>query len=135
MSFVIDCSVTIAWVYDNERTEEIDRVLDLIHSMGAVVPAIWPSEVANTLQQGVKQRRIDRKDRAQALANLGKMKIDIDRHTNEFAWNDTLAMADRFGLTTYDASYLELAHRTEFPLATLDQDLRAAAAKLGVVLL
>lgn len=135
MSFVIDCSITIAWVYDDERTEDVERVLDLVHGMGAVVPSIWRLEVANTLQQGVKRKRIDRRARAQALANLSKMQIAIDPQTDDFAWTDTMAIAERFDLTTYDASYLELASRKEFPMATLDGDLRTAAEKLGVVLL
>ena len=44
-------------------------------------------------------------------------------------------MAERFGLTLYDAAYLELAHRLTLPLATLDQELRAAGSALGVTLL
>jgi len=39
---------------------------------------------------------------------------------------DTLALADRFRLTLYDAAYLELAQRRALPLATLDFDLRKA---------
>jgi predicted nucleic acid-binding protein len=44
-------------------------------------------------------------------------------------------LADRFGLTIYDAAHLEAAHRRELALATLDRDLRRAAASLGVELL
>ena len=44
-------------------------------------------------------------------------------------------MADRFGLTIYDAAYLELANRRGLPLATLDGELRAAAAVIDVPLL
>jgi len=135
MSFVIDSSLTLAWVYADERTEEIERILDLVHGMGAWVPAIWHLEIANALQQSMKQRRIDKRGRAQALANLGEMNIAVDPRTNDFAWSDTLSLADRFGLSSYDASYLELARRKAFPLATLDRDLRAAGRKLGVILL
>lgn len=35
-------------------------------------------------------------------------------------------------LTAYDAAYLELAVREAIPLATLDDDLRAAARRSGV---
>jgi predicted nucleic acid-binding protein len=37
-------------------------------------------------------------------------------------------------LSAYDAAYLELAIREGLPLATLDDDLRRAAARAGVVL-
>jgi len=56
-------------------------------------------------------------------------------YTNTFAWSDTLTLADRFNLTLYDASYLELAQRLKLPLATLDADLRSAATALGIGLL
>jgi predicted nucleic acid-binding protein len=42
-----------------------------------------------------------------------------------------LHLADRFRLTLYDAAYLELAQRRKLPLATLDQELRAAAQAVG----
>ena len=61
--------------------------------------------------------------------------ITIDPDTDTFAWSATLRLAERCGLTLYDAAYLELAQRLELPLATLDQELRAAGTKLGVTLL
>jgi len=45
------------------------------------------------------------------------------------------AIAERFRLTIYDAAYLELTQRKRPPLASLDQELRAAGSALGVVLL
>ncbi|WP_186407400.1 efflux RND transporter periplasmic adaptor subunit, partial [Candidatus Accumulibacter aalborgensis] len=46
-----------------------------------------------------------------------------------------LQLATRLRLTVHDAAYLELAQRRGLPLATLDQDLRTAAAALGATLL
>ena len=46
-----------------------------------------------------------------------------------------MTLAERFALSAYDAAYLELAHRHGLPLATLDQELRAAATDLGVAVL
>jgi predicted nucleic acid-binding protein len=46
-----------------------------------------------------------------------------------------LRLAEKFSLTLYDAAYLELAQRHSLPLATLNQDLRAVATELNVVLL
>jgi len=46
-----------------------------------------------------------------------------------------LSLCDKHGLTVYDASYLELALRRQLPLATLDSDLRRAAASEAIVLL
>jgi len=41
----------------------------------------------------------------------------------------------RFRLTLYDAAYLELAQRRSLPLASLDEDLCAAARGLDVLLI
>jgi len=48
---------------------------------------------------------------------------------------DTLDLANRFRLTVYDAAYVELALRSDLPLATLDQDMRSAGSILGLKLL
>jgi len=44
-------------------------------------------------------------------------------------------LAGRHKLTVYDAAYLELAVRRRLPLATLDEQLRAAGNSEGVPLL
>ena len=50
-----------------------------------------------------------------------------DSRTEVEAWRGSLALADRHGLTVYDAAYLELAIRRELPLSNLDRVLRIAA--------
>jgi hypothetical protein len=68
-------------------------------------------------------------------AQLARLPITVDPDTDQYAWTTTLQLADRFGLTPYDAAYLELAQRRTLPLATLDEPLRAAAPAVGVQLL
>ena len=63
-----------------------------------------------------------------ALADLGALDIAVDRETDARAWSATLALADRFRLTLYDAAYLELAARLGLPLGSLDRDLVAVVA-------
>jgi predicted nucleic acid-binding protein len=135
VSLVIDSSVTLAWIYSDERTEATERVFDIVTEGGAWVPMTWHLEVANGLQQGIRQRRIHAAFRTGALADLAEMNIATDPDTNVFAGNDTLTLSDRFRLTLYDACYLELAQRRNLPLATLDGDLRAAGDALGIVML
>jgi predicted nucleic acid-binding protein len=43
-----------------------------------------------------------------------------------------MTLARQEGLTCYDAAYLELAMREGLPIAPLDQQLRQAAARVGV---
>jgi predicted nucleic acid-binding protein len=59
----------------------------------------------------------------------------VDAEAEPQAWNAALLLADRHGLTVYDASYLEIASRRKIPLAALDRDLRSAAKAESVPLL
>jgi predicted nucleic acid-binding protein len=135
VSVVLDTSVTLAWIHLDENTQAAGEVLDLVTQSGAWVPTIWPLEVANGLQQGVRRGRLNSVQRDAALASLALLAIAIDPETNTHAWSATLALCTRFTLTTYDAAYLELALRRSLPLATLDGALRAASGAVGVQLL
>ena len=135
MSLVLDGSATVAWLVPDERTAPSQRVLEQVGEMGAIVPMLWRLEIGNTLTLAVRRKRISRDERAAALAKLSDLPIETDPETFVHAWTSTLALADRFNLTVYDACYLELAQRRALPLATLDKDLRKAAEALDIPLL
>lgn len=135
MSLVLDPSLTLSWYFEDERTEAADAVLDQVVEAGAVVPPLWRIEVLNAFQMGIRRKRIDAAFRDAALGRLKAMAIAVDPDSDTQAWTTTLHLADRYRLTAYDAVYLELAQRKNLPLATLDQELRAAGAALGVTLL
>lgn len=132
---ILDSSATLAWICGDETTEAIRQVFYAIAENGAVVPALWRLEIANSLTIAIRKRRIDPDFRRAALADLALLDITTDQQTDSHAWTDTLNLADQFRLTVYDAAYLELARRRELPLATLDQELRTAATATGVTLL
>jgi predicted nucleic acid-binding protein len=131
VSLVLDSSATLAWIYGDETTDAIRVVFDQVTDAGAVVPALWRLEVANSLTVAVRRSRIDAEFRRAALADLALLDITTDQHTDSQAWSETLHLADRYRLTLYDAAYLELAQRRKLPLATLDQELLAAARAAG----
>lgn len=135
MSLVLDCSLTMAWLYAEETTPAVRKVFDLIDEGGAWVPSIWRLEVANVLHLGVRRGRSDSAFRDAALDDLAEFPIDVDPETDQHAWAATFSLAIDRNLTTYDAAYLELAKRRGLPLATLDKDLRRAATAEGVHLL
>jgi predicted nucleic acid-binding protein len=127
VSLVLDCSITLAWVYSDETTEPVRRVFELLRPSGAWVPGLWRLEVANVLEMGVRRKRHDAAFRDATLADLAQLPIQVDAETDQHAWGATLHLAERHQLTLYDAAYLELALRRDLPLATLDEDLRQAA--------
>jgi len=135
MSLVIDASLTISWYFEDETTPATEAILERVSEAGATVPTHWRLEVANALQSAIRRKRITAPYRDQSLAELTQMPITIDSDTNVYAWTTTLRLAERFALTIYDSAYLELAQRRSLPLATLDAELREAAAALGVTVL
>ena len=135
MSLVLDASLTLSWYFEDEHTDAADAVLDRVTEAGAVVPALWRYEVANGLQMAVRRKRIQGAYRDASLAELRLLPISVDATGEDVVWTATLAFADRFGLSVYDASYLEVAFRRGLPLATADRQLRAAAQVLSIDLL
>jgi predicted nucleic acid-binding protein len=135
MEWVFDASVTMAWCFDNEHTAETDALLRRLVTSPAIVPQLWPLEVANVLALAVRKGRLTPAQRAQFIALLEGSSVHIDADTAGRAFGPTLTLAEAHRLTVYDATYLELAARRRLPLATLDQDLRIAAAATGVALL
>jgi predicted nucleic acid-binding protein len=132
--FVLDCSMAIAWCFDDEGPPRAEAVLASLAVNEALVPNVWPLEVANVLAVCERRGRLTAADVAAVLAMLGQSPISIDEKTAEHALGTTLSLARSHRLTAYDAAYLELALRTGSPLASLDSELNATAAGLGIAL-
>lgn len=130
--FVLDCSATLPWVFDSETTKETSALLDqLARGSRAWVPALWHLELANVLLVAKRKGRIDQAGIEQFLGALARLDITVDSDTMPNAWARTLALAESYSLTVYDAAYLELALRRGLPIATLDDALIAAMKKAG----
>ena len=135
MSFVLDCSVTMAWCFEDERTAATDALLARVVDAGAIAPFLWPLEVTNVLLNAVRRKRIPPEAVNRVAQRIAAWPIVIDKDGAEMVWSNTLQLAERYALTSYDACYLELAQRKALPLATLDTALRKAAIAAGIVLL
>lgn len=132
MTQVLDGSMALAWCFMDEATPAVDAIMLEAARDGATVPSLWRFEVANGLQMAVRRKRIDVAYRERALANLSALDIEIDEACDDHAWTATVKLAELYGLSVYDAAYLELAQRTRLPLATLDSALATAARNAGV---
>ena len=133
-AFVVDASVVMSWCFTDESNAYADLVLDKLTGAVAVVPAIWPLEVVNVLLVGERRNRLKESDSLRFLALLSQLPIEVDSEQPE-GMNELLALGRTQNLSSYDASYLLLAMRRGCTLATLDDRLLQAAAKLGVPLL
>jgi predicted nucleic acid-binding protein len=131
-AFVLDCSLTVAWFFEDEANAYAQAVEDSFPAASAVVPTLWPLEVANALLMGERRKRATEAKVTMFLGLLKSLPIASDDETVSRAWQDTIQLARTHQLSVYDAAYLELALRRGIPLASLDDRLKAAANASGV---
>jgi predicted nucleic acid-binding protein len=121
-AFVLDASYSRAIL---EYTEEAD----------AIVPEIWPFEIANGIFVAhSKRKRITEVDIYEYIQLLESLPIRV-RHGH---WLRNIALeslARKHDLAAYDVAYLDLALRENLPLATSDNELTRAARAEGVALI
>ena len=132
--FVLDCSVAMAWCFEDECDDYADAVLNSLIGTQALVPAIWPLEVGNVLLVAERRKRLRKADTARFVELLSGLLTVIESATIETALQAVLTSGREFRLSSYDAAYLELAMRQGIMLATRDKALRSACKKGGVEL-
>ena len=130
--FVVDNSVVMAWCFEDEAGAYADAVLQRLEDGEAVVPAIWPLEIGNVLLVAERKRRLGKADVARFLELIRGLPISVEQESPGRMLTDIIALAREFRLSTYDASYLDLAMRLGLPIATQDQALAKAARTCGV---
>ena len=130
--FVLDCSVAMAWCFESEADAYTDAILGALAKGTALVPSLWPLEIANVLLVAERRRRLSGADTIRFLDLVGGLPIVVDGPLALHDLSVILALGRQHRLSTYDAAYLHLAMREELPLATHDLALCAAARAAGV---
>ncbi len=138
MKIVIDNSVVMRWFFGDgspQGKEYSLMVLDEIPNHQCIVPCVWFLEVANVLVRA-ETKNMTTEAKSQAfLQLLQRLNFFTDTNHHQEVNANILHLSRRHGLSSYDASYLELALRENASLATLDDDLLRAAKKAGVPIL
>lgn len=130
--FVVDNSVVMSWCFQDEASKYADVVLGFLEKGTAYVPAIWPLEVSNVLLVAERKKRLSQADSAYFISMLFELPIIVEQESPERMLSEILALAREYKLSSYDASYLDLAMRKGLPLATTDMNIIAAAKKSRV---
>jgi predicted nucleic acid-binding protein len=133
--FVVDNSVVMSWCFKDETNSYADIVLNMLTKVSAVVPSIWPLEVVNVLLSAERQKRLSKSDSIRFLTLLSQLPIFVEYERPEKMMKELLALARTSNLSSYDASYLDLAMRKGLPIATLDNKLIEAALSIDVPIL
>ena len=129
-AFVIDASVTMAWCFEDEVTPRLDKLLDRVAAEGAAVPLLWRLAVANVLLTAERRARMTQAQVARFVELLAGLPIHVE--PEGAAMSELIAVGRQHALSSYDSEYLVLAARRGLPLATSDEQLRAAATAAGV---
>jgi len=132
--FVIDNSVVMAWCFADEDSSYADEVLASLVSTEAVAPSIWPLETGNVLVVAERRKHLSESDNIRFLALINDLPIKVIQEPPERMTKEILALAREHQLSTYDASYLDLAMRKGLPIATQDSGLKKAASKCKVII-
>ena len=133
--FVLDSSVTAAFLFADKEASATVALLARVEAEGVVVPAVWALETANMLRQGERRGRLTATGCAEGIIVLRRLPLRMEPMDLGRALGPVLDLARQHTLTSYDASYLELALRLRLPLATRDKELVIAAAAAGVSLI
>ncbi len=133
-SFVVDTSIVMSWCFKDQTNPFADSVLMELSKSTAYVPSIWPLEVVNVLLAAERRKLIGKADSIHFLNLLSQLPILVQHESPTRTMKDILCLARDHNLSSYDASYLDLAVKMGLPLATLDKKLRKAAKSINVQL-
>lgn len=133
--FVVDNSVVMAWCFQDETSQYADYVLDRLEEATAFVPSIWSLEVGNVLLVAERKDRISEADSARFISLLSELPIIVEQESPERMIGEIFTLAREHKLSSYDASYLDLAMRKGLSIATLDKNLLAAVKRCKVPIL
>ena len=129
MPFVIDNSVVSGWLLKEQATPYTAAILARLKNDSAHAPALWLLELANVARTSVIRGKFTAAQADEAVRLITKLPIIVDRAL--VLPDALLALALRFGLSSYDAAYLDLAIRLQVPIAAKDGALRNAAEAAG----
>jgi predicted nucleic acid-binding protein len=124
MRVVVDASVALKWVLNEDRTEAALALMD----EELIAPALWLAEAANALWRHVRLGEINRD---QALARLAALEqAPVASLASEPHLAKALQLATQADHPVYDCIYLALALQQRTYVVTDDRRFSAAAARL-----
>jgi predicted nucleic acid-binding protein len=130
--FVLDNSIVMSWCFIDESNTYSDAILEKLKETEAIVPSIWPLEVGNVLLVAERNKRLSEADSTRFISLLYELPIIVDQEAPERMLGEIFALAREHSISTYDASYLDLAMRHGLSIATGDKSILRAAKRSKV---
>jgi len=134
---VLDGSAIVSLILQEDGTQAVQETMDALdrQRVHLLAPRLWSYEVASTLLIAEKRGRTNLSQVTQsviAIEALGVQSVDV---SSARLFREVLPLGRQYGLTVYDASYLDLALSEGAVLVSLDRQLRVAAQSAGVTVL
>lgn len=133
-AFVLDAALAVSWFFPTGREGHEAAALEkraLFATDVALVTHLWSFEIVNFIAM---QRRRNTITEAEGAWNLAQLLSIPFAAVSEGSPEASVALCVRYGLTAYEASYLQVAMEQGVPLATMDPALIKAARDVGVAL-
>lgn len=130
--FILDCSMAIAWCFEEERDAHSQLALTYCTKFKAIVPQLWYLEITNTLLISEKRSRLHMVDVVRFIDLFYSLPIDTSNLT--FSMHEIINVARSNKLTSYDAIYLMIAMHEGLAMTTRDKALIRACEDNGVPL-
>ena len=138
MNLVVDCSFFMSSILPDETQERIDSIFGQIaqNEFTVYAPSIFYLECTNVLVSSLNRQRINQENFEEYTNLLKLMPITIDQFASTPESIYSIGkLAKKYNLSSYDASYLDLAIRLEAHVASLDKKLNAACIQASVNLI
>ena len=129
--------MALAWLFERQQPQDIEQANRLLGTCGESpwwVPSIWHLEVANALLVAERRSVLPQAESDCFLAKLSSLPISTDTDPLPARRLRILALARNHGISSNDATYLELAQRLGATLASFDRQLNQAASANAVKL-
>ncbi len=131
---VVDCSFAAALFLPDTRSKQVETFFaELDEPFELWVPALWWYEFSNVLVTATRGKVISGADIIKIIRIFAALPIETDRAAPGTLTRAIHGLAIEYGLSAYDAAYLELAIRLQSPLATLDRQLHKASQRCGII--
>ena len=131
---VIDSEVAAAWLLAHPQSAAAEGVLvsALAGDVDLVVPYPWSAEVLDAVLAALRQGRLNDEQASEALRLVESVPRRALDHDSASARDRTWRLANRFGLSAAEATYLEVADRLQCPLLSFREALDRAAGSIGL---
>ena len=125
------------WCFDETANPYAEFILERLESGSddALVPVMWLYEASAVLSRAQNRGTLAAQKAGEFIDELQSLNIATDPESTARIFPDVHRVAVTYRLTSYDASYLELAIRRGLPLATLDDGMIRASRAAGVSVL